>query len=837
MQHVTPARSSRHPWALAFGWVLLVAAELLATIDGPAKGQETVEGKTRPANRLARETSPYLLLHAHNPVDWYPWGPEAFARARDEKKPIFLSIGYSSCYWCHVMERESFMDPEIARFLNEHFVSIKVDREERPDVDQVYMAALQAFSTGGWPMSMFLMPDGRPFFGATYLPPRDHEDYSGFLTLLSKIDKAWREERVEIERAADGLTEVVRRKLGSSSHGRKLPITGAVAAEGRRLLAAQFDPEFGGFGFSPENARRPKFPEPVNLVFLLDQHRRGRKESPRSGSHVIGPAASRTDPLFMVLFTLDHMARGGIRDQLAGGYHRYATSRYWIVPHFEKMLYDNAQLASVHVMAYELTGDVRWRAEAEATFAFIARTMTAPEGGFYSALDAETTAGEGAYYVWSRDQLRDVLGEGAEGDVFSQIYGMKRDPNFEGGRYVLLQPRPIEEQAEKPQTTPQELEARLRPLCERMLVAREQRPGPLRDEKILTAWNGLMIAAYADAYRAFKNEAYRQAAEKSAEFLLKTLRDPGGRLLRTYCAGQAKLPGYLEDYGFLVHGLLRLHTATGDSRWLGQARTLADRMIADFADPREGGFFFTAGAHESLLARPKDPYDGALPGANNMAALDLLALHRATGEPRYLDTARKTLESFQTPLVQNPAAMPLMLVAVQELLDDQPQSAGVGLIGDGPPAVAPAPQIVTATARMRNPEQPVSGRELQAIVRLDIKEGWYLHANPTGVEILKPTTLVLEVGQGARDLQVDYPSGQVKVLGSLGQERVALYEGKVQIPIHVSWDPTAQGGKMTLTLKLNYQACDDKVCLAPASLDIPLEVTLDSPPRPEESKP
>jgi hypothetical protein len=260
-------------------------------------------------------------------------------------------------------------------------------------------------------------------------------------------------------------------------------------------------------------------------------------------------------------------------------------------------------------------------------------------------------------------------------------------------------------------------------------------------------------------------------------------------------------------------------------------------MITDFADPREGGFFFTAGDHESLLARPKDPYDGALPGANSMAALDLLALHRATGEPRYLDTARKTLESFQTPLVQNPAAMPLMLVAVQELLDAQPESAGVGLIGDGPPAAAPAPQIVTATARMRNPEQPVSGRELQANVRLDIKEGWHLHANPTGVEILKPTTLVLEAGQGARDLQVDYPSGQVKVLGSLGQEKVALYEGKVQIPIRVSWDPRAQGGKMTLTLKLNYQACDDKVCLAPASLDIPLEVTLDSPPRPEESKP
>ncbi len=333
MQHTTPAPCSSSRGAAPAIWLLMTLAGLLAA-DIPSIAQQPAGENPRPANRLATETSPYLLLHAHNPVDWYPWGPEAFARAKAEKKPIFLSIGYSSCYWCHVMERESFIDPEIARFLNEHFVYIKVDREERPDVDQVYMAALQAFSTGGWPMSMFLLPDGRPFYGETYLPPRDREGISGFLTVLNGIVKAWSEERGDIERAAGGLTEIVRRKLGSSGGRRKPALTHAFAAAGRAALAEQFDPEFGGFGFNAQNPRRPKFPEPVNLVFLLDQERRDRlkkgggKES--AGSPAPGGAVKpgRADPLFMVLLTLDRMARGGIRDQLGGGYHRYATSRY-----------------------------------------------------------------------------------------------------------------------------------------------------------------------------------------------------------------------------------------------------------------------------------------------------------------------------------------------------------------------------------------------------------------------------------------------------------------------------------------------------------------------------
>ena len=500
------------------------------------------------------------------------------------------------------------------------------------------------------------------------------------------------------------------------------------------------------------------------------------------------------------------------------------------------MLYDNAQLASVHLMAFELTGDARWRDEAEATFAFVAHTMTAAEGGFFSSLDAETGSGEGAYYVWSRDEVKDVLGAGPDVEVFSQVYGLKRESNFEGGRYVLLQPRPLAEQADKLRTTPEKLESLLSPLRTRMLAARENRPGPLRDDKIITAWNGLMIAAYADAYRILKNDAYRRAAENCAEFLLRRLREPGGRLLRTYRAGQARLPAYLEDYAFLVHGLLRLHAATGESRWLDQARGLTDRMIADFSDTQEGGFFFTASDHESLLTRSKDPYDGALPGANSVAVLDLLAISRATGEKSYLEPARKTLESLSTALSQNPAAMPLLLVGLQEYLDARPDHVLPGSSGEA--ALAPGPnRPVTASARIADAQEPAPGRVLEATVSIAIKEGWHIYANPTGVDVLKPTTLVLDPGQAAADLHVDYPPGQTKVLGSLGTEKVALYEGNVNIPFRVTLPRDARAGKTTVRLRLNYQPCDDRVCLAPASLAIPLEVSVGPPSVPVESKP
>jgi uncharacterized protein YyaL (SSP411 family) len=653
------------------------------------------------------------------------------------------------------------------------------------------------------------------------------------------VTKAWRDERGELERAAGGLTEIVRRKLENSAPRRTLALSSAQAAAGRAALAEQFDPEFGGFGYSTQNARRPKFPEPANLVFLLDQERRDRlkKGNPRDTSgapeapETIDRKPSRGNPLYMVLFTLDRMARGGIRDQLGGGYHRYATSRYWIVPHFEKMLYDNAQLASVHLAAYELTGDPRWRNEAEATFAFLSRSLADPAGGFYSSLDAETASGEGAYYVWSRSEIKDVLGATAESDAFSQVYGLKREPNFEGGRFVLLQPRTLPEQADKLGTTPERLEPLLAPQRQRLLAAREHRPAPLCDDKVITAWNGLAIAAYADGFRILKNVDYRRTAEKCAEFLLANLRDQNGRLKRTYRAEKANLSAYLEDYAFLAHGLLRLHAATGKPRWLEQARQLSDRMIADFEDTRNGGFFFTSAGHENLLARPKDPYDGALPGANSVAVLNLLALFRATGERGYLERARKTLDSLGAALVQNPAGMPLLLVGLEEYLelcrdpglDRQPLEAELGNASK---------RLVSASARIADIERPAPGKVAHVIVSLTVKPGWHIYANPTGVELLKPTTLVIEPGPAGAELHVDYPPGQRKRLGSLGTEEVALYEGNLEIPCRITIPGNAEPGRISVRLALRFQPCDEKVCLPPALLTIPLELEIGTTPVP-----
>jgi uncharacterized protein len=768
-----------------------------------------------PANRLARETSPYLLLHAHNPVDWYPWGPEALAQAKATNRPIFLSVGYSSCYWCHVMERESFMNPAIAKYLNEHFVSVKVDREERPDIDQIYMTALRALGNGaGWPMSMFLTPDGRPFFGGTYFPPEDREGFEGFLGILKRVDDAWRDHRAELDKDADRLVTVVRRSLAGAGARGRVPLSRNLAAQGRVQLTEQFDPTYGGFGFSPENPRRPKFPEPVNLVFLLDQHRRGAK----------GPPGSGLDPLAMVVTTLDQMARGGIRDQLAGGYHRYATNRSWSVPHFEKMLYDNAQLAAAHLLAFERTGDVRWRHEAEATFAFLARTMTASEGGFFSALDAEVGGEEGQSYVWTREEVVRVLAAGADHDVFAAVYGLTLAPNFAGDRYVLLEPRSRGAQAKALGTTPEALEQRLAPLRARLLAVRDRRPAPLLDDKVLTSWNGLMIAAYAEGFRLLRVEAYRGAAERAADFLLTRLRTPDGRLLRTYRGGQAKIPAYLEDYAFLAHSLLRLHAATGDPTRLDQARALTDRMIADFADTREGGFFSTGGDHESLLARPKDPFDGALPSGNSVAIRNLVALAAATGEKRYLDLAGQALDAFSATLAESPGALPLMLVAVEEYLDARPAPAAVAA---APADALPGGQtVIEATAAPAPDAVVVAGGELDVIVTLVVKDGWHIYANPTGAAFLIPTTVTLTAGGPATLAAVRYPPGTATLATPGSPDTASVYEGKVMLTARIRLDAQARPGPLALSFKVGYQACNDRACLAPASLTVPLALTI-----------
>jgi uncharacterized protein YyaL (SSP411 family) len=772
---------------------------------GPAKVSPGDEPKAKPkgpANRLAKETSPYLLLHAHNPVDWYPWGPEAFAKAKAENKPIFLSIGYSSCYWCHVMERESFMDPEIAKAINAGFVAIKVDREERPDVDQVYMTAVQAFSgSGGWPMSVFLTPDGRPFFGGTYFPPKD------FAGLLKAVADAWRDQRPAIEKDGDNLADAVRKaSAGPNRPAARVPLTRELARGGRAALADQFDPEFGGFGFDPARPKRPKFPEPANLLYLLDQHRRDRAVKDK----VAIPNAP--DPLAMALKTFDAMARGGIRDHLAGGYHRYSTLRDWSVPHFEKMLYDNAQLAEALVLAYETIGDARWKKEAEATFAFVARTMTAPDGLFYSALDAESEGEEGKSYLWTREEVRKVLGNAEDYALFAPAYALDGEPDLENGGYVLLQPRVIADPA---------LEAKLAPLRARLLAARDRRPAPMLDDKILTSWNALMIAAYADGARVLKDERYKLAAEKAADALLATMMGSDGRLLRTARGGKAKLPAYLEDYASLTLALVKLHAATGDPKRLAQAKGLADRMIADFSDRKDGGFFYTAGDHETLLARVKDPYDNAIPGANSLAIRALVGLGAASGETRYLDEAARALDAFAPSLRDRPSGSPLMLLALEEYLDARAPSK------PDEPSTAPlpgAPGAVTAKAGPPKPAAVAPGGEFEVELTLTIKDKFHIYANAPGSDDVIPTVVSLAPGSASTLVEVRYPPGESKVLAANGPAMVTVYEKTASATARIRLAPDARPGTTTIKLRVRSQACDDKACLAPSTLEVPVSV-------------
>jgi uncharacterized protein len=630
--------------------IALAAAPAAFAEEPPAKRPEDR------ANRLAKETSPYLLLHSHNPVDWYPWGEEALAKAKADNKPIFLSIGYSSCYWCHVMERESFMDGEIAAFMNEHFVCIKVDREERPDVDEIYMAAVHALGRpGGWPLTAFLTPDAKPFFGGTYFPPRDKDmavaaegqppqRVTGLLTLLGLVDRQWRKAPDELNRVGNEMADYLKRELGKEALAPEAMEPGigkaAVAA-----LADQYDADYGGFGYSAVNARRPKFPEPSNLMLLLDRTRRSEDGQPRQ----------------MLVATLEKMAAGGIRDHVGGGFHRYSTDRYWRIPHFEKMLYDNGQLATVYAEAWKLTGRDDFRQTAEEILAFVGREMTDVSGAFYAAIDAETDSDEGAFYIWTRDEIKASLSPEEYG-LFAEAYGVSEDPNFEH-RYVLELGKPLSEIATRHKLSLASLEERLRKSREKLLAVRSQRKRPLTDNKIMTGWNGLMIRGFADAGRVFGDEDYLAAARRAAEAVLTHLRTADGRLLHTYTAGKAKLNAYLDDYAFFIDGLLALHRATGEDKWLKTAAELSARQSELFWDERSGGYFFTSDDHEALLARTKDPVDSATPSGNSVSAGNLVYLAGALAQRDDLKRAEQTVRAFARFANRSPAAMPRMIVS------------------------------------------------------------------------------------------------------------------------------------------------------------------------------
>ena len=633
-------------------------------------------------NRLARESSLYLRQHANNPVDWYPWGPEALARAKELDRPIFLSIGYSACHWCHVMERESFEDEATAAVLDADFVSIKVDREERPDLDAIYMSALQALTRegGGWPLSVWLTPEGHPFYAGTYYPPENRYGRPGFRTLLRAIADAWRTKRQEIvEQSADVVAFL---NDARSAGGTTLPGPDVISAAATGLRRA-FDATHGGFG------RAPKFPHALEIRLLLRAWKR----------------FGDTTALHMARHTLDRMAAGGMYDQVGGGFHRYSTDERWLVPHFEKMLYDNALLASAYVEAWQATCEPEYERIARETLNFVGREMTDPTGAFYSTLDADSEGVEGKFYVWSRSEIDAILGVDAE--LFCRVFDIRSGGNWEGHN-IPNRPQTWEALAGPPGLSVPEVKDRCETAVARLYVARAKRVWPGRDEKILTAWNGLMIAAFAQAGAAFGDRRFAGYAQRSAEFVLKYLSRPDGRLYRTCAVGQpAKLDAYLEDYAFLIDGLLWLYHATFDPRWVGESVRLAEIMLREFSDPA-GGFFYTAESHETLITRTKDSHDGSTPSGNSMAATALARLAILADRPDFGAAAEQTLAAFGGLMAESPGGTGQMLAAldfhlgpVQELV----------LAGDRDPVHA---AVVTALRRRFLPTAVVVAHPVEA---------------------------------------------------------------------------------------------------------------------------
>ena len=619
-------------------------------------------------NRLAQETSPYLLDHAHNPVDWYAWNDKALEKAKREDKPIFLSIGYAACHWCHVMAHESFEDEVTARFMNEHFVNIKVDREERPDLDSIYMNAVVALTgQGGWPMSVFLTPDGKPFYGGTYFPKTPRYGMPSFTNVLQGIANAWQNQRADIEHNGTEMQKALS-ESGVPRAEQEIPLTTRTLELALNQLARAFDSENGGWGGAP------KFPQPMTLEFLIRMYTQTRDEL----------------ILKMITFTLDKMARGGMYDQLGGGFHRYATDEIWLVPHFEKMLYDNAQLARVYLHAYQITDNEFYKRITTEILDYVAREMTDANGGFYSSQDADSEGHEGKFFVWTPEEIRSVLGGSSSGllivsktkqdvndaQLVMDAFGVTARGNFEG-KNILTRARDNDALAAMHNTNVEDVERRVEAARQKLLAARERRVKPARDEKILTGWNGLMLAAFAEAVRVLKRKDYEKVAKRNADFLLNNLRDEGGRLKRSYKDGQARLNGYLEDYANLAEGLLALYETTFDENYFEAARELGDSILAHFSDSR-GGFFDTSDDHENLVVRPKDVQDNATPSGSAMAVMVLAKLAAFTGDARFADAVEQTIAPLQPALAQAPTGFAWWLCALNFELAPPKEIAIVG---------------------------------------------------------------------------------------------------------------------------------------------------------------
>ncbi len=730
-------------------------------------------GRPLYTNRLILQDSPYLLQHAHNPVNWYAWGPEAFAQAKRENKPVFLSIGYSTCHWCHVMEHESFEDEAVAEYINTHFVVIKVDREQRPDIDKIYMTAVQMIAgRGGWPMSSFLTTDGKTFHAGTYYP-RDR-----FMNLLQQVVKAWDDNQAGILAQAEKISDGVQRYLDQAQTAGELANAAPATAVAR--LKQRHDELYGGF--SPA----PKFPNEPDYLFLLDY---ARREADQELTQLIS-------------FDLDAMARGGIYDQVGGGFHRYSTDQDWLVPHFEKMLYNQAQLARVYLQAANLTGNPQFKRVANQTLDYVLRDMRSADGAFYSATDADSEGHEGVFFLWTPAQIRTVL-TGPDVELAIRLFNISESGNFEGSNILNLS-APVGKQAPAGQSRDKFLQQVDRIRAE-LYSAREERVHPLRDEKIVTAWNAMMIMALAEATNLHSGEAYAEAALRAGNYIWNNNRDQDGELWRASLNGRSSVPGVQEDYAWLANAFISLYDLSHRELWLERARSLLEDMQTRFWDRVNGGYFMNAPQDNAApaMGRPKDVTDGAVPAGNAVALHAMARLARRPAEKgQFLELetrANALIAAFANSVNRNPSAFPYFLLAARVQADGQSGSKQYAAHG----GIEVSGQV----------------QDHRLTLNVDIQPGWHINANHPLSDNLIPTVLQAAEKNTAWDLSaVSYPPPVKKTLGFQSEE-LALYEGNISLQAAVSSRIPSQEGAM-LRLNLRLQACDDKICLPPELLEL-----------------
>ncbi len=753
----------------------------------------------RRMNRLIREKSPYLLQHAYNPVDWYPWGAEAFFRARSEDKPVFLSIGYSSCHWCHVMERESFENERIAEILNTYFVPVKVDREERPDVDEIYITAVQLITgSAGWPLSVFLTPDGEPFYGGTYFPP------AVFAALLQQVAQLWRTQRAQVLQTAKELTEDLRGLLALRTRELRSERDPSLFSTYLTQLMAGYDPQYGGFGDAP---KFPPLTHLPNLLWMAEEW-----EGDEAGTHAG----------VMALYTLYKMAEGGIHDHIGGGFHRYSTDRQWLVPHFEKMLYDNAQLAWCYTQAYNLTGESELGDVAHDILQWMSREMLLEHGAFASALDADSPEGEGTFYTWTQKEIYDAL-DADTAALVCQVYNVQPEGNYHEestgrrtGRNILHRRTSLTELAQSLGLSYDELRERLQEARARLLEVRARRPAPARDEKVLTDWNGLAISAFAYASTVLNLPAYLTIAEQAAEFIWQNLRDAQGNLLHRYCDGEASIPAYLSDYALYGLGLVSLFEATDDPRWLERAVEIADQMIEKFHDPELGGFFETTTEHNLLIVRHKSVQDRQMPSGNAAAAQllarlsDLLTGDDLMRSERYQTLASDTLNAFWKLIQDIPSATASLL--------------HVYLTLEGYSLPIPEVEEIATLPRQEGPVRvEVLPDERGLFVVFNIEEGWHIYPPQPVYPDRIPTRIEV---QSDLPIQFGEPIWSSPESVSLAGEQQMVYRGEVFVLFPLVAIGEGETSEGYLRVHITYQPCTETECALPVERHFVLPVRL-----------